>query len=467
MTLRTRILLIEDDAVLRRSVQGLLEDEGYEVELAASAAEGLELLGKDAAVAAVISEVPDDVDPAYVLERIRRARPDLPVLWMGAKRRTREPGEGVWPTTEFVALPLDPEDLRHRVRRVITPARKRDDLTQRSPSDDPYDLLVGDTPVMAGVREALARVATVDSTVLILGETGTGKDLAARLIHRCSGRRDRPFVTINCGAPEEFLEEELFGHERATLEVRSASSHGRLERADGGTVFFDEIGDLPLSLQARVLRFLRDRCVPRAGGTRERLVDVRVIAATQRNLPEAIVSGEFRSDLFFRLAAVPIELPPLRAHREDVPALCRHLVAKLARRLGRPVMELADSTIDALTHHPFPGNVRELENLLERALVLGSGDESRRQLEIADLPEYGVSAQPFSSASMPLEGGFARLGELQTGMERDLILRAIRRWPELSNTQIARRLGTNRRILELRMKEHGISKRARSHVPRR
>jgi DNA-binding NtrC family response regulator len=453
MALRTRILLIEDDSALRASVQGLLEDDGYEVEPAASAAEALEVLDRDAQFAAVISAVSENVHPADILERIRDTKPDMPVVWIGGDTLAAPP---VPPAVDVVRLPLDPEQLRLRVREATGPA---EDLAAPSAIDERFDALVGDSHAMASLRDAIARVAAVDSTVLVLGETGTGKDLVARLIHRASPRRDRPFVTIACGAPEELLEGDLFGQERVGF--AGAARAGRLEQADGGTVYLDEVADLPLALQPRILRFLHDRTVRRVGGLRDRVVDVRLIAATQRSLPEAIAAGEFRSDLFFRLAAVPLELPPLRTHIDDVLPLCAHLVTKLARRLGKPPKEVASDTAAALARHSFPGNVRELENLLERALVLGAGDERTQLLEITDLPEYVVAAQAPSSASLPLEGGFARLHELQVGMERDLIARAVRRWPELSNTQIAHRLGTNRRVLELRMKEYGISKRAR------
>lgn len=328
--------------------------------------------------------------------------------------------------------------------------------------DDPADQLVGDSAAMALVRETVARLSGVDSTVLLTGETGTGKALVTRLIHRASARREHPFVVVDCSAPgADVLEAELFGLERLSSVV--ASGRGRIEEAQGGTLVLEEVGELPVVLQPRMQRFLQTRSVRRVGGSRERTVDVRVLATTQKNLLESVAGGRFRADLYYRLAAVPVDLPPLRAHADDVPAICEHVVTRQAQRLGRAARAVSAGVLDVLRGYGFPGNVRELENLFERALVL-SGQTG--PIEFAELADYVRHPQAVASSPLPLERGFEALGELQRQLERDLVLRAIHRWPDLSNTEIADRLGTNRRVFELRLKHYGLSKRARAgHTP--
>ncbi|MGE3840160.1 MAG: sigma 54-interacting transcriptional regulator [Vicinamibacterales bacterium] len=323
---------------------------------------------------------------------------------------------------------------------------------------DSGECLVGGSASIAAVRDAIARLAPVDSTVLLTGETGTGKSLVARLIHRASPRCEHPFVVVDCSAPgTDLLEAELFGLERLSSVV--ASGRGRIEEAQGGTLVLEEVGDLPQAIQPRVQRFLQTRSVRRVGGSRERAVDVRVVATSQRNLLESVAAGRFRPDLYYRLAAVPVDLPPLRNRLDDVAALAAHAAARSSERLGRPVRPLAAAALGVLQRYAFPGNVRELENVVERALVLG--DDRAASVELGDLPEHVRHPLPIATSPVPMEKGFVVLRELQEQLERDLVLRAIRRWPELSNTEIADRLGTNRRVFELRLKQYGLSKRVR------
>jgi transcriptional regulator with GAF, ATPase, and Fis domain len=312
---------------------------------------------------------------------------------------------------------------------------------------------------MAALRSVVERVATVDSTVLVRGETGTGKELVARLIHAGGPRADGPFVVVNCTAiPGELLESELFGHERGAFTGAAAARAGRVEQADGGTLLLDEIGDMPTTLQPKLLRFLQDRRVQRVGGSHERAVDVRVIAATHRDLEQAMAAGDFRPDLFHRLDTIPITVPPLRDRPSDLPELCDHLLAKIASRLGRPVPRLDPAGLDALAANPFPGNVRELENLLERSMVL-SDPRGDGRLRLEGSPPRAVDHPGPHVAELPIEGGFARLQQLHREAERELVARALRAWPGCSNGEIAERLGTQRRVLERRLKDFGLSKR--------
>lgn len=466
MLSRTRLLLVDDDPGLLRTLQVLLEDEGgYAVELASSGGEALDRLARFAGIRAVLSDLSmPGMDGLELLERIRDIVPGLPVILMTAFGSVSSAVEAMKRGAfQYLTKPVDPDELLLQVKRALSLeklAGEHRSLKERAGDPQSFDILVGDSPVMARLRDQLARVAEVDSTVLLRGETGTGKELAARLIHAKSPRSERPFVTVNCTAiPGELIESELFGHEKGAFTGATAARPGRIEEAEGGTLLLDEIGDMPLLLQPKLLRFLQERTLRRVGGGVDRSVDVRVIAATHRDLEKAMEEGSFRSDLFHRLNAIPIALPALREHPEDLEPLARHLVAKLARRLGRAPAALASEALERLAAYPFPGNVRELENLLERALVLGGSAGGRTGLLRAeDLPLPGPGPARPSRLEMPLDQGFQILAELTEQAERDLVHRAVEAWSDLPNAEIAERLGTNRRVLELRLKQYGICK---------
>jgi Nif-specific regulatory protein len=279
--------------------------------------------------------------------------------------------------------------------------------------------MVGESPRMREVYQLVGRVAASDSTVLIFGESGTGKELVARAIHRNSKRSNRPFVAINCAAlTESLLESELFGHEKGAFTGAFAQKKGKIEIADGGTVFLDEVGELALPLQAKLLRVLQQREFERVGGTRSIKVDIRLVAATNRNLEEAIKTGRFRQDLFYRLNVVSITMPPLRDRREDIPLLATYFVQKYTREANRPVVGISPETHTLLKRYDWPGNVRELQNALERAVVLGTSDRIRPE----DLPEALVESHSFGDSVRP---GTLRYHEAVNGVKRQLILKAV------------------------------------------
>ena len=284
---------------------------------------------------------------------------------------------------------------------------------------------------------------------MLRGETGVGKELVARLIHARSPRRDRPFVAVNCTAiPGELVESELFGHEKGAFTGAVSTRCGRSEDADGGTLLLDEVGDMPVHLQPKLLRFLQEGAVQRIGAKHERRIDVRVLAATHRDLERAISEGVFREDLYHRLNTIPVDVPPLRDHPEDLPELVDHLVAKICRRLRRPVVSISPRAVEALAAYPFPGNVRELENLLERSIVLSRAEGTVEEIVIPPTRSQAVALP----GNLPLEGGFRQLEELVERAEEDLIRRALARWPGVSHEKIAQRLGTTRRVLEARLR---------------
>jgi formate hydrogenlyase transcriptional activator len=307
-----------------------------------------------------------------------------------------------------------------------------------------FEEIIGESPALQRVLDQVAIVAASDATVLILGETGTGKGLIARAIHRTSKRKERSFVTLNCAAiPTGLLESELFGHEKGAFTGAISKKIGRLELADTGTLFLDEVGEIPLELQPKLLRVLQEQEFERLGGTRTTKVDMRLIAATNRDLAGSVAEREFRSDLFYRLNVFPIRVPPLRERREDIPVLVRHFVQKFARRMDRGIETIPSETMDALIKWHWPGNTRELENFIERSVILTEGTALRAPLAV-------LQANPNSgSAENSLEGA-----------ERELIIRVLRETDGLISGPrgAAHRLGVKRTTLQSKMQRLGISR---------
>ncbi|MEW5743993.1 MAG: sigma-54 dependent transcriptional regulator [Nitrospirota bacterium] len=314
--------------------------------------------------------------------------------------------------------------------------------------------IIGTSQAIKQIYDLTSKVSNCQSTVLILGESGTGKELIAKAIHYNSDRAEKPFIPVNCGAiPTELLESELFGHEKGAFTNAIATRIGRFELADGGTIFLDEIGEMPPILQVKLLRVIQERSFERIGGAKTVNVDVRIVAATNRNLEEAVKEGKFREDLFYRLNVIPIEIPPLRERKEDIPLLCAFFVEKHAKRFGRPPMTISSEAMRLLTHYPWPGNVRELENTIERLLVL----KDNNMVTPLDLPEkmtgQRISEMPdleMDDDLNPFVGGVDLNAALE-GYEKRLILHAL----ELHNgvkSQAARYLNINRTTLIEKMK---------------
>jgi DNA-binding NtrC family response regulator len=341
----------------------------------------------------------------------------------------------------FLTKPFDDEELLRSIRQCI-----KSHSGEFSPPFE-FEGIVGNSSAIKKVFQQVSIVAQTDSTVLLHGETGTGKELIARAIHNRSARRDRTFVPMNCAAiPSGLLESELFGHERGAFTGAITQRIGRLELADQGSLFLDEIGDIPLELQPKLLRALQEREFERLGSTRTKKVDVRVIAATHRDLEQMILDHQFRSDLFYRLNVVPIGLPPLRERPEDIPPLVRHFVQRFAKRTGKSIQIIPPSTMDALTRYPWPGNIRELENVIERAVILSSG------------PELRVSNQELRTRVAP--GHNADQVQTLEEVERNHILKTLKetQWTLSGPSGAAGRLGLNRSTLYFRMKKLGIAR---------
>jgi formate hydrogenlyase transcriptional activator len=315
-----------------------------------------------------------------------------------------------------------------------------------------FEQIIGNSPALETVLEQVEQVAPTDSTVLIQGETGTGKELIARAVHNLSARCGRPFVKLNCAAiPFDLLESELFGHERGAFTGAIAQKIGRFELADKGTLFLDEVGDIPPGLQPKLLRVLQEQEFERLGSTRTHQVDVRLVAATNRNLADMVKRNEFRSDLYYRLNVFPLSLPPLRERRQDIPALVEHFVEIYVRRMGKQIENISPETMSALVSHEWPGNIRELQNFVERSVILSTGAVLR-----APLAELKCSREVQSMGAVTLEEA-----------ERDHIRKTLEqtRWVVAGPNGAAARLGIKRSTLYFRMQKLGISRSNKETVP--
>ena len=378
------ILVIDDEEAIRDSCRQTLERSGYRVETARGGAEALRTVLQKRINLAILDLKMPGIDGVEFLRRVRGDHPDLEVIVITGYSSVGSAVEcmrlGAY---DYLPKPFDAETLRLVVGRAMERqclALENRLLREQLRDEGAEDLLIGEHPAMRRVRELIHRVAQTEATVLILGESGTGKELVARAIHRASPRRSKPFLTVDCGAlVESLFESELFGHVKGAFTGAVTTRAGRFEMANGGTVFLDEIGNIGPSVQAKLLRVIQEREITKVGGGEPIKVDVRIIAATNQDIQAAISAGRFREDLFYRLGVVMIEIPPLRARREDIPLLAASLLKRLSQRKLLPIKALSSDTLKGLQAYDWPGNVRELENTLERAMVLAEGVEIRTE----------------------------------------------------------------------------------------
>jgi len=381
------VLIIDDDPDIQGLVQLALQEDGAVVTSVYTAAQALEELDREMFSAVVLDLGLPDMPGGELLAKIRELHPDVPVVVLSGERdldgvvRCIQRG-----AVDYISKPFDPLRLQTSVRNAAEQGSLRvrvEALTTDQTARDGFRTLLGSSRAMQQAIELLARSATRDVTVLLTGESGTGKEVAARAVHSESSRASGPFIAINCGAiPEGIIESELFGHERGAFTGADAARRGVFEEADGGTLFLDEIGELRADLQVRLLRVLQERQVQRVGASTTRDVDVRIVAATNRDLPERVANGPFRADLYYRLAVFPVELPPLRERGEDVLVLARAFLRRLGAEQGRQLESWTRAASSALLAHSWPGNVRELQNVMERAVIL----EDSSNLTLASLP---------------------------------------------------------------------------------
>ncbi|HEX6836274.1 MAG TPA: sigma-54 dependent transcriptional regulator [Polyangia bacterium] len=465
---RPRVLVVDDEPNMCRSLAILVADEGRrEVDTARSGEEALLKLGDATDVLLCDLSMPG-MDGIEVLRRVRAAKLDVQVIMMTAYSTVQSAVEAMrLGAHEYLIKPFTNEEVCAAVDSALMqmrPSRFARKLRAGAPSNGRLGEMVGSSEPMRRLFRVVERAAEADATVLVTGESGTGKELVARAIHTLGKRRERAFVAVNCAAlTAELLESELFGHERGAFTGAHKTKIGRLEQADGGTIFLDEIGDMSPALQTKLLRALEARSFERVGGLETIHVDLRVIAATNQDLPRAIAEGRFREDLYYRLNVVEVTPPPLRERTGDLPLLCELFLAEKAAELGVPKKRLSPAAFDALAAHSFPGNVRELENLIERATVFADGDD----ILPADLP-LPTTRRPQQAPSLDalasyiigpdVQDGWSRLQAVTKELERQLLVRALGAWGDRPNEEIARRLGTSRRVLELRLAEFGLKK---------
>src|SRR5881398_1405953 len=400
------LLIVDDEASLRDFLSIVFEDEGWRVETAASVAEARIAVAKNEPDLILCDLMLPDGSGIDFLREIKAQTPSIAVIMITAHTSTKTAIDALKAgATDYIAKPFDIEELKVIVAKAVEPKELEDEnLHLRSALEERFTFsnIIGRSARMQEIFSVVGRIAKTSSTVLISGDSGTGKELIARAIHYNSGRRGK-FVSINCGAlPETLLESELFGHERGAFTGAIREKRGLFAEADRGTIFLDEIGETSTAMQIKLLRVLQDRIVRRVGSNIESAVDVRVIAATNRDLAESIQRGTFREDLFYRINVIPITLPPLRQRREDIPLLVEHFITKYSKSMGVPLKRISSDAMRSIEKYHWPGNVRELENVIERMIAL----EPAEVLTTRSLPEQVVigGAIPELSYELPPEG---------------------------------------------------------------
>lgn len=447
--MKKRILVVEDEEKLRRVIQLHLISSGYEVDLAGSAEEAMPFTDRADLVLTDL-KLPG-MSGQDLLLLLHRQNAALPVILMTAFGTVETAVEAMKTGAyDFILKPFSLDHLTRVIEKAIEVSELRDEnrkLREELGKRYQFDNIVGSSAPMQEIFATVARVAPTRATVLLCGESGVGKDMIARAIHYHSPRRDRPFVKINCTAiPENLMESELFGYEKGAFTGANVSKPGKFEQADTGTAFLDEIGDVPANIQVKLLRVLQEREFERLGSNKTLKIDVRVVAATNVDLRAALEQGTFREDLYYRLNVVPLNIPPLRERKGDIPALARQFIAKHAPDLGSPVETIHDSAIAKLMDYYWPGNVRELENVIERSLVLCS----RRSLEPADI-RLDAAPRPRSAVT----DSFLPEGVSLEEHEQSIIREALRRAGG-NKSQAARLLGLTRNALRYRLSQMGL-----------
>ncbi|MGA3265909.1 MAG: sigma-54 dependent transcriptional regulator [Verrucomicrobiota bacterium] len=446
------VLVVDDEKNMRRSLQTVLADDGFQVRTAESAEEALDLMANGEFFMVITDARLGGMSGYEFLAKARSRWPDVPVLMLTAYATPKLAVEAIQAgAIDYVSKPFAPEELLHAVARCAERHQLlRENAALRSRSGEVFSLdqIVGDSPAMRDLRQLIQTVAPTDARVLILGESGTGKELVAGALHGLSQRRAMNYIRINCAAiPETLLESELFGHEKGSFTGALKQKAGRVEEADGGTIFLDEIADMSKSLQAKLLRFLEDGTFTRVGGTEELRVNVRLLAATNRDIVQAIADANFREDLYHRLNVVQLRLTPLRERGDDVRLLAEHFLKMFRTVLNRNVRGFTAAAQTRLQAHTWPGNVRELRNVVERALIL----ETSHEIQASSLPDFQVDSRLQKAAPAPVQlAADESLDDTLARLERELISQALEQC-DFSLTRAAEKLKLTRHSLRYRM----------------
>ncbi len=455
--MKKRVLLIDDEPRVRASLKMVLEPT-YDVITAADAQEGLDLFRRESPNLVLLDVIMPGTDGLTVLQAMRAEDRSIPVIMLTGTKSVKTAVDAMkLGAADYLSKPFDVEELRIVVARTLEShdlEREVRYLRAQVVNRYAFHNLIGKSPAMQEIYAKIEQVADSRTTVLITGESGTGKELVARALHYNSSRRDRPFIALNCAAlPETLIESELFGHEKGSFTDATARRVGQFELANSGSLFLDEIGDLSPMTQAKLLRVLQEREFTRIGGIQPIKVDVRIIAATNKNLDDLVRRGAFREDLYYRINVISLYLPPLRERGEDIPLLAKHFLDKRIEEEKRPHQEFSKEAIELLSRYPWPGNVRELENVVEQALLWSQG--------AMILPEHLPNSLRSDSRSSSLRedtlAGRLSLEKAVMEFEREIILDALKR-TNYVQTHAANLLGISRRMLKYRMDTLGISR---------
>ncbi len=461
------ILIVDDEPNYLIVLQDLLEDEGFEVFTANNGQEALHIC-RDTDLDLVLTDMQmPGMGGMELLTKIKEETPQLPVIMMTAFGEVDKAVAAMQAGSfNFLSKPFKNDELLANINKAIEHhSLLRENIRLRNEAKQRCDFagMVGKNRIMQDIYSLIEKVAPTSTSILITGESGTGKELIAKAIHSNSKRENGPFISVNCAAlPDSLLESELFGHEKGAFTGAISMRKGRFERADHGTLFLDEIGEIPLSLQAKLLRIIQEKTFERVGGSSEINVDVRIITATNKELKEEVDLGNFREDLYYRINVLNIHVPPLRERMDDIPLLARHFVGKFAHQLSKPDLTISEESIAFLSSLPWEGNIRELENTLERASILCNNNK----IEPEDVqPDIISSNQPELDAYFNIDEIFRpdiRLPDILNALEKKMIVRAMEQ-SDYVQTKAAQSLGITKSLLQYKMKKFGIKKKAPVH----
>ena len=448
--MKFKILIIEDEKNMVWALTNALKQDGYQIESVLRGDQALSNIEKlDPDLVLLDIKLPG-MDGISVLSAIRASGNDVPVIMMTAHGTLDTAIQAIkLGATDYLSKPFDLEEMKITVKKALQfgEMTKEIHFLKDELSKNLKDTIIGSSEKMQDLLQVAEQVAVSDATVLITGESGTGKEVIADFLYKSSGRSEMPFVKVNCGAlTETLLESELFGHEKGAFTGAVGRKPGRFERADGGTIFLDEIGEIPLSIQVKLLRILQQKEFERVGGTETLSADVRILAATNRNLAEMVEQGSFREDLYYRLNVIPIEIPALRERKEDIPLLLEHFINKFADKMKREKLVIDDAAMECLVNYSWKGNIRELENLVERMVILSRGEV----IKVDDLPKE-IKVKDNQEIPFYLPDSGIKLDEV----EKDLIFQAMQR-TDHNQTKAAKLLGISRHTLLYRLEKYGM-----------
>lgn len=448
---KEKILVVDDEESHRTMLKAVLSSEGYQISEADDGKTAIEAVETEFYDLILMDVRMTELDGIEAMQEIKKISPAIPIIIMTAYASVKTAVDALKSGAyDYLTKPLDIEELKILVHKALDHYRLREEnivLRERLADRFDFSRIIGKSKPMKDLFETLAMIAPSDATVLLYGESGTGKEIVANALHENSPRARKPFIKVSCAAlPETLLESELFGHERGAFTGAIGRKEGRFQLANGGTIFLDEVSEMSPTTQVKLLRVLQEREFEPLGSTKTIRVDIRIIAATNKNLEEEVKEGNFREDLFYRLNVVPIELPPLRRRKEDVPLLAKHFLNIYCEKTETPIKGFLPKTMDLMIRYDWPGNIRELENAIERAVLLCRG----KYISPQDLPHpvQGADGEDLSRVAVPS-------GMTLKEVEREVILQALE-GAEGNRTQTARILGISRKTLQNKLKEYGI-----------